>query len=353
MRQAGRPTQIFFWVRRNLFSTPLNGVLTLLCLWILIQTVPPFFEWAFEKATFVGTTRASCRAGGACWVFIKENCTYAMVGFYPRAEMWRIWTCVLLLLLFVSPFFFKDFKHKGKLFLIILTLYPIMVGILLRGGLFGLLPVDTRQWGGLLLTLVVAVMGIVLATPLAVLLALGRRSHMVSVRWFCHVFVEFWRGIPLLLVLFVASVMLPFFLSSDAPIDKLIRVIIGVVLFEAAYLAEVIGGGLQGIPKEQYEAAKTLGLGYWRAHIYIILPQAFGIVIPGLMNIWIALFKDTTLVLVVGLFDLLGAVHSASNNPLWIGSTVEGYVFIGFIYWLFCFCASRYAQRFELQPGRH
>jgi general L-amino acid transport system permease protein len=211
-----------------------------------------------------------------------------------------------------------------------------------------LLPlVETRLWGGLFLTLVVAAVGIVGSLPLGIVLALGRRSHLPVVRAICVAFIEVWRGVPLITVLFMASNMFPLFMPEGVNFDKLLRALVGVTIFASAYMAEVIRGGLQAIPQGQYEAAGALGLGYWRMMGLVVLPQALKIVIPGIVNNFIGLFKDTTLVLIIGLFDFLGMAQAASSSAHWIGFAIEGYVFTGFGFWIFCFGMSRYSQRLE------
>jgi general L-amino acid transport system permease protein len=231
--------------------------------------------------------------------------------------------------------------------------FPVVAFYLLSGGAFGLVEVDTHLWGGLSLTLVLAVVGIAASLPFGILLALGRQSEMPIVKAFSVVFIEVWRGVPLITVLFMASVMLPLFFPEEMNFDKLIRALIGITMFQSAYMAEVVRGGLQAIPKGQYEAADSLGLGYWKKMVLIVLPQALKLMIPGIVNTFIALFKDTSLVLIIGLFDLLAIVQAASNDPKWIGFSVEGYVFVGFVFWLFCFAMSRYSQYLEkkLQTG--
>jgi general L-amino acid transport system permease protein len=219
--------------------------------------------------------------------------------------------------------------------------------VLFYGGLFGLTVVPTHQWGGLMLTLVLAVVGIVLSLPFGILLALGRRSRMPVIRAASLTYIEIWRGVPLITVLFMASVMLPLFFPGGIALDKLVRAMMGIVLFQSAYMAEVVRGGLQAIPKGQYEAAEALGLGYWRSMRLIVLPQALKLVIPGIVNTFIALFKDTTLVLIIGLFDLLGIVQQSFADPKWLGYSVEGYLFAGLVYWMFCFGMSRYSQTLE------
>lgn len=342
------------WLHRNLFSSPLNTALTLGALYLLWVALPPLIQWGLIDADWVGTSREDCTSGGACWVFIGTRLNQFWYGFYPEAEQWRVNLGLGILAALTAPLFFSRFRHKRPLGLVLVLGYPLLAYPLFYGGWFGLPVVETYQWGGLMLTLVLAVAGIVLALPLGILLALGRRSRMPVVRAACVSYIELWRGVPLITVLFMASVMLPLFLPEGATLDKLLRAMIGIVLFQSAYMAEVVRGGLQAIPKGQYEAAEALGFGYWRAMGLIILPQALKLVIPGIVNTFIALFKDTTLVLIIGLFDLLGIVQQAFADPNWLGYSVEGYLFAGAVYWAFCFGMSRYSQGLErrLQTGQ-
>jgi len=338
------------WVRRNLFSSPLNIALTGLAVYLLWVSVPPLLNWTLFNATWSGDTRADCQANsGACWVFIRVHFEQFLYGFYPEAQRWRVNSAVLLLILGAAPLFIRTAPNpvKVKLGLGLLVVYPMVAFVLFKGGLFGLPEVETSRWGGLLLTLVIAGVGMTAALPLGVLLALGRRSTMPAIQTLCVTFIEFWRGVPLITVLFMSSVMLPLFLPEGMNFDKLLRALIGVTLFQAAYMAEVVRGGLQAIPKGQIEAAAALGLGYWKSMALIVLPQALKLVIPGIVNTFIALFKDTSLVLIIGLFDLMNMVHNATTNPEWLGFSTEGYVFAAAVYWLFCFSMSRYSQNLE------
>jgi general L-amino acid transport system permease protein len=228
-----------------------------------------------------------------------------------------------------------------------LIIYPLLAYWLLHGGALGLSVVPTTRWGGLMLTLVIAAVGIAGALPLGIMLALGRRSEMPAIRVICVTFIEFWRGVPLITVLFMSSVMLPLFLPEGMSFDKLMRALIGVIMFQSAYIAEVVRGGLQAIPKGQYEAAAAMGLGYWRSMGLVILPQALKMVIPGIVNTFIALFKDTSLVIIIGLFDLLNSIKQATTDPAWLGMSTEGYVFAALVYWIFCFGMSRYSMHLE------
>jgi general L-amino acid transport system permease protein len=347
---AGLPaaaTGTLWWIRRNLFSTPWSALLTVTAFYLLYVTVPPVLDWALLSADWKGDSREACTSGGACWVFVRVRLYQFMYGFYPESEMWRVNTAFLLLAVLALPLFVRRFRWKGILGGLLLLVYPVVALQLFLGGGFGLEPVETARWGGLMLTLILAGVGIVAALPLGILLALGRRSQLPVLRALSIGFIEFWRGVPLITVLFMSSVMLPLFLPEGVSFDKLLRALIGIVLFQSAYMAEVVRGGLQAIPKGQYEAAQALGLGYWRTMGLVILPQALRLVIPGIVNTFIALFKDTSLVLIIGLFDLLAIVQSAFADPNWLGYSVEGYVFAGLIFWMFCFGMSRYSQALE------
>jgi general L-amino acid transport system permease protein len=334
-------------MRKNLFSSALNTALTLVAAYLLYLVVPPVIEWVFVKADLAGDNREACTSGGACWVFIKARFDQFMYGFYPLEERWRVDLTFLIFFATLIPLMFERMPGRKWLVIFLLFIFPIVAFFLLYGGSFGLPSVETPKWGGLMLTLVIAVIGIVASLPIGVVLALGRRSDMPIVRSICIIFIEFWRGVPLITVLFMASVMFPLFMPEGANFDKLLRALIGVMLFSAAYMAEVIRGGLQAIPKGQYEAAEAMGLGYWRVMYLVILPQALKLVIPGIVNTFIGLFKDTTLVLIIGLFDFLGIVQAAATDPKWLGYAVEGYVFCAFVYWVFCFSMSRYSMYLE------
>ncbi|MEK1907359.1 MAG: amino acid ABC transporter permease [Pseudomonas sp.] len=335
------------WVRSNLFSSWANTLLTLVAIYLVWLIVPPILNWAFFSADWHGTTRADCTSEGACWVFISQRFSQFMYGFYPEALRWRVDLTLWLAIIGASPLFIPLMTRKVAYGLGFVVIYPLLAYWLLHGGFFGLSEVATSQWGGLLLTLVIAAVGISGALPLGILLALGRRSKMPAIRVICVTFIEFWRGVPLITVLFMSSVMLPLFLPEGMSFDKLLRALIGVILFQSAYVAEVVRGGLQAIPKGQYEAAAAMGLGYWRMMGLVILPQALKMVIPGIVNTFIALFKDTSLVIIIGLFDLLNSIKRATNDPAWLGMATEGYVFAALVFWIFCFGMSRYSMHLE------
>jgi general L-amino acid transport system permease protein len=335
------------WMRQNLFATPLDIALTVLALYLVYLLVPPVIQWAFIDADWVGDTRDACSREGACWVYIRVWFKQLMYGRYPDEELWRINSAYILLVVAAIPLFIPGFRWKHWIGLFLLVGYPIIAFILFVGDSFGLPMVETPLWGGLFLTLVIAVSGIVASLPIGIVLALGRRSNMPIVRSVCIAFIELWRGVPLITVLFMSSVMFPLFMPEGVNFDKLVRALVGVMLFSAAYMAEVVRGGLQAIPKGQYEAAEALGLSFWKMMGLIVLPQALKLVIPGIVNTFIGLFKDTTLVLVIGLFDFLGMVQLAGTNPDWLGFAVEGYVFVAAGFWVFCFGMSRYSQHLE------
>lgn len=335
------------WLRQNLFSSPLNSLVTLVAAYLLYITLIPALDWAIFSANFIGADKSACTGEGACWAFIGNRINIFTYGSYPAEQYWRLDACFALLILSFGPQFFDKFPYKLPLAIFSLTAFPVISFILIAGGWFGLEHVETERWGGLALTLMLAYVGIVAALPFGVVLALGRRSDMPVIRTICIVFIEFWRGVPLISVLFMSSVMLPLFLPEGMNFDKLLRALIGITMFQSAYMAEVIRGGLQAIPRGQYEAAKALGLSYWKSMGLVILPQALKLVIPGIVNTFIALFKDTTLVLIIGLLDVLATVQSAITDPAWGAVATEGYVFAAACFWVFCFGMSRYSQYLE------
>lgn len=335
------------WAYKNLFFSPTNTLLTIAICTIIFYIAKPLINWLILDANFVGNTADACNKSGACWVFIKVRFSQFIYGFYPDTETWRVNLGLVLGFINIILILVPKIKYKLQSLLFFIFVYPVIAYILFVGGVFGLPLVDTNLWGGLHLTLVIAVSGIVLSLPIGVILALGRRSKMPIIRAFCTIFIEIWRGVPLISVLFMASVMLPLFLPENVEFNKLVRALIGVALFSSAYMAEVIRGGLQAIPKGQFEAGIALGLGYWTRMRLVILPQAIKIVIPGIVNTFIGLFKDTTLVIIIGLFDLLGIVQAANTDPKWVAYNIEGYIFAAFGFWVFCYAMSKYSQYLE------
>lgn len=340
------------WVRANLFSSWGNTALTIGSAALILFVVVHFLDWAVFSAVFAGDDGKACNApnAGACWPFVWHKLGLFMYGAYPEASRWRVDLTYYLAFAGLLPLMVPRVRAKLWLSLYMLVAFPIIGFVLVRGGMLGLSYVPTELWGGLFLTLVVASVGIAASFPLGILLALGRRSQLPVVRWASIGYIELVRGVPLVTVLFMASVMLPLFLPTDVTVDKLLRALIGVALFSAAYLAEVIRGGLQAIPRGQYEAADALGLSYAQKMGLIILPQALRIVIPGIVNSFISLFKDTSLVMIIGLFDLMGIVQQAvSADAKWFADTTPatGYFFAGLVFWIFCFGMSRYSAFLE------
>ncbi len=334
-------------LNKNINSNWFNALLSLLIIFVLIQNIPPLLNWLFFDANFVGETKEECTGSGACWVFIKIWFPRLIYGLYPNAEIWRINLTFLMLIALVISGFFAPPKIKKYIIIFLLFVFPFIAINLISGGNFGLEWVETTAWGGLSLTFIISIFALLFCFPVGMFLALGRRSSAPVIRYSSIGFIEFWRGVPLITVLFMASVMMPMFLPDGTYMDKLVRVIIAITLFEAAYMAEVIRGGLQSLPRGQYDAGKSLGMGYWRMHLLVILPQALKLVIPGVANTFLALVKDTPLILVVGLLELVGMIDMAKTNPDWLGFATEGYVFAGVVFWIICFNMSRYSQRLE------
>ncbi len=376
------------WFKKRLFSSVGNTILTILALYFLYNILSTVIFWTLTGATFTGDTKADCTLGGACWLVIGDRFHQFMYGLYPKSEYWRPNVTFILMMIAIVPILFDNIPHRGK-FLLFSILFPFIAFYLLSGGsvngifgldgivhwfarlpeLFGfentrlfiftsfspdswvnsspLIGVESYNWGGLLLTLVLGITGIVASFPIGIVLALGRRSKMPIVRTLCVCFIEFVRGVPLITILFMASNMLPLFLPEGVNFDKLLRALIGVALFSSAYMAEVIRGGLQAIPKGQFEGADAMGLSYWQSMRLIILPQALRIVIPGIVNTFIGLYKDTTLVSIIGLFDLIGIGQVAVADVKWRGLAPETYVFIALLFFISCFSMSRYSLWLE------
>ena len=310
-------------LNKNINSNWFNAVLTLLITFVLIKNIPPLLSWLFIDADFIGTSKEECTREGACWIFVNVWLKRFIYGLYPNPEIWRINLSFLMLIGLVISAFFVPVKIKKYIIVFLLFIFPFIAINLISGGNFGLEWVETAAWGGLSLTFIISIFALLFCFPVGMFLALGRRSSAPVIRYSSIGFIEFWRGVPLITVLFMASVMMPMFLPDGTYMDKLVRVIIAITLFEAAYMAEVIRGGLQALPRGQYDAGKSLGMGYWRMHLLVILPQALKLVIPGIANTFLALVKDTPLILVVGLLELVGMIDMAKSNPDWLGFATE------------------------------
>lgn len=335
------------WVRENLLSSPLNIALTLLSLYLLYLIVPGALDWAVFDAVWNAGSREECRqlGSGACWALPNIRFGQFLYGFYPEELRWRIDLTAVLFVLALLPLLWDKAPYR-QYWMIYSGIFPIIAYFLLIGGM-GLEPVEPRRLGGFTLNVVIGVTGIAASLPLGILLALGRRSHMPIVRTLCVMFIEFIRGVPLITLLFIASTMLNYFLPPGTTFDLVLRVLIMVTLFSSAYIAEVVRGGLQAIPKGQVEAADAMGLGYWQSMRLVVLPQALKISIPGIVNTFIGLFKDTTLVVIIGLTDVLGVGRAALADAKWNGLAWEVYVFVAVFFFLCCFSMARYSIYLE------
>ncbi|MGF9561959.1 amino acid ABC transporter permease [Neorhizobium sp. JUb45] len=348
------------WLRTNLLATPKDVVLTIVALAVLALALPGIINWLFIQASWVGSDRSVCATiaqggiqpdgwKGACWAFVQDRFQQFIFGRYPLEERWRVILVGLMMIVLLAPLMIPKLPHKTVNAVLLFVVFPIVAFFLLHGGFFGLDRVDTPLWGGMMVTLILSFVGIAVSFPFGILLALGRRSNMPVVKMFCVIFIEVIRGVPLVMVLFMANVMLPLFLPTGWTIDNFLRALVGVALFASAYMAEVIRGGLQAIPKGQAEGADSLGLSYWQKTRLIILPQAIKLVIPGIVNTFIGLFKDTSLVSIIGMFDLLNIIRLNFTDTTWITpvTPLTGLIFAGFVFWIFCFGMSRYSAFME------
>jgi general L-amino acid transport system permease protein len=395
-------------LNKNINTNNFNAFLSLLIVFVVIKSLPPLLSWFIIDANIAGDSKDACTGTGACWTYIKIWFNRFMYGMYPNAEQWRINLSFISLAFLGGVGFFATEKFKKYLTLYYVVIYPIIaflfifffisggpvffdfsygiiaavisvivgffipnkfkmyyfiivpitIYILLKyvffyeelielGKLEALEWVETGAWGGLSLTFIVSFFCLIFCFPIGLFLSLGRRSDFPIIKYFSIGMIEFWRGVPLITVLFMSSVMFPMFLPEDMFIDKLVRVIIAISLFEAAYVAEVIRGGLQALPRGQYDAAKSLGMGYWKMHILVILPQALKLVIPGIANTFLALVKDTPLIFVVGLLEIVGMLNLAKTNPDWLGFAMEGYVFASVLFFIICYAMSKYSYNLE------
>jgi general L-amino acid transport system permease protein len=354
-------TGAFGWMRANLLSSPFNIVLTILIVGLLAWAIPEIVKFLFIDAVWTGNDRDACLASvqhreiGACWPFVWERLPYFIYGSYPIPERWRVDVFFVMLAVGIVWLLRLNAPRRDLGAIYFFLILPVTSFILLTGwSAIGLRPVDTVLWGGVLVTIVVAAVGIVCSLPLGILLALGRRSRMPTVRLLSVIFIEFVRGVPLVTVLFMASVMLPLFIPEQWSPDKLVRALVGIALFASAYMAEVVRAGLQAIPKGQYEGAMAVGLRYAPMMRLVVLPQALNVTIPNIVNTYIGLFKDTTLVFIVGIFDLLRTIEVARIDPKWAApvTSTTGYAVAAIFYLVFCYGMSRYARAMETRLRR-
>jgi len=333
------------WIRTNLFKGWFNSLLTIVtiyCLWVI---VPPLIRWAFIDSLWLSTGAECQQSDGACWSIIPANIRFITFGFFPYDQQWR--PLLAMVILIGLLFYSRNRKHWKKSLLYAWLFALIVMGILMKGGLFGLALIDTSLWGGLPLTLLLSVFGLTAAYPLGVVMALGRRSKMPAVKMLCIIYIELIRGVPLISLLFMSSVVFPLFLPEGITINNILRAQVAIILFTAAYIAEVVRGGLQAIPRGQYEAADSIGLSYYLTMRLVILPQALKIVIPPTVQQLISAFKDTSLVVIIALFDILRTTQTVLSDPKWMGFSAEAYIFVALIYFLCCFFMSNYSRRLE------
>jgi general L-amino acid transport system permease protein len=347
---------VLAWLRERLFPNVGSSVMTVLIIVLLIWIVPPLIDFLVIDAVWTGSDRDACLATaeqptvGACWAFIADRFAYIVYGSYPIAGRWRVDAFFAMLAFGTAWLLWLEAPRRDIGTIYFFAVLPVASFVVLHGfAPIGLSVVDTALWGGFTVTIVVAAVGIVVSLPIGVVLALGRRSKLPAMRLLATLFIEFIRGVPLITVLFMASVMLPLFVPDTWSPDKLVRALVGVALFSSAYMAEVVRAGLQAMPKGQYDAAHALGLSYWQSLRLIILPQALKATIPNIVNSYIALFKDTTLVFFVGIFDFLKTIEVARADPQWATpvTSATGYIFAALVYFVCCYAMSRYATGIE------
>jgi general L-amino acid transport system permease protein len=338
------------WVTHNLFNGVFNSILTIVTLFFLWKVVPPLVRWAFIDSAWHTTGQACRQAAGACWSVISMNYRFILFGFYPYEQQWRPFLAMMIL--FGLLFYSRDRTHWKKPLAYAWIIGLFTMGLLMKGGLLGLKSVESTQWGGLPLTLLLAVFGLTAAYPLGVILALGRRSKMPGVKALCILYIELIRGVPLISLLFMSAIIFPLFLPEGVTFNKILRAQVAIILFTAAYIAEVVRGGLQAMSRGQYEAAESIGLNYYLTMRLVILPQALKIVIPPTVSILISAFKDTSLVVIIALFDLLKTTQTVLSNPEWMGFSREAYVVIAILYFLGCFSMSNYSRKLERELSR-
>jgi len=333
------------WVKTNLFNNLFNSILTLVVLYILWQVVPPFIRWAFIDSQWLSTGEECRGSKGACWSVIPANIRFIILGFFPYELQWRP---LLAMVILVSLLFYsRNRKHWKKSLAYAWITSLFIMGLLMKGGILGLAPVESTQWGGLPLTLLLSVFGLAAAYPLGVILALGRQSRMPAVKTLCIIYIEMIRGVPLITLLFMSSIVFPLFLPQGVTVNVILRAQVAIIMFTAAYIAEVVRGGLQGMSQGQYEAAESMGLNYYQAMRLVILPQALKIVIPPTVSQLISALKDTSLVVIIALYDLLKTTQSVLSDPAWMAFSSEAYIFVALIYFGCCYFMSSYSRRLE------
>ncbi|MGH1463340.1 MAG: amino acid ABC transporter permease [Neptuniibacter sp.] len=336
------------WVKDNLFASIGNSLTTLIIIGLLANLLPPLIDWLFLSANWSGTTQADCTKEGACWVFVSAWSKQFFFGSYPTEEIWRIFICLISLVAVIAASYLLPKDSRNKLGIPAFLIMPFVWIIILDGSLIGLEYVATDYWGGFALNVLMAAASIIVAFPLSFLWALGRRSDMPFMKSVCVILIEFFRGVPVLALFFMGSVMLPLFFPEGTNVDKLLRVWIVLTLFMAGYMAEVFRGGFQAVPKGQYEAADSLGLGYWQKTLLIILPQVIKVSMPNILATFVMLFKNTTFLLIIGIFEMLSTTQTALTNSNWLGGhSTEGYLFVALVFWICCFSMSMISSSIE------
>ena len=333
------------WARANLFSGFFNSLLTLLTILVLYKVIPPLIRWAFIDSRWLSSADACRQGSGACWSIIPANIRFIIFGFYPYDLHWRPFIAMILLVSLLL--YSRNRAHWRKTLSYLWIAGLFLMALLMKGGLFGLTPVESEKWGGLPLTLMLSFFGMIAAYPLGIFLALGRRSRMPIIRTLSILYIELIRGVPLISMLFMSAVLFPLFLPTGLTLNKILRAQVAIILFTAAYIAEVVRGGLQAIQRGQYEAAESLGLNYIQKMRLVVLPQALRIVIPPTVGILISAFKDTSLVVIIALYDVLKTTRSVLSNPTWMGFSPEAYIFVAIIYFVCCYTMSNYSRRLE------
>jgi len=336
------------WLKNNLFSSALNILASILILAALIATLPGMIDWLFISANWSGTTQADCVKDGACWVFIRAWSQQIFYGSYPDSELWRVNLCLILLTGVIALSFTLPARIRNQISVPAFLVLPFVCVLFLDGSYIGLKQVTTNLWGGFSLNILLAAASIIIAFPFGFLWALGRRSDMPFARSVSVTCIEFFRGTPILALFFMGSVMLPLFFPAEVSVDKLLRVWIILILFMSAYMAEVFRSGFQAIPSGQYEAADSLGLGYWQKTLLIIFPQVIKVSMPNILATFVMVFKNTVFLLVIAVPEMLQVIMTALSNSNWLGGhAIEGYLFVGFIFWICCFSMSLLATSIE------
>jgi general L-amino acid transport system permease protein len=342
-------SRVVVWIKRNLFNTWLDSLVTLAIIALLCLLLPKALDWLFFSATFSGTSRADCAPGAACWIPIRQYMDYYIYGPFPESEQWRV-NSAFAVGLFAFPLLFSQ-RIPQKWIVVYILVLPIVLWLLLKGG-FIFEDISTSALGGLTLTFFLGIIAMCLSLPVAILLALGRRSQLPILRWACIGYIEIIRSVPVITFLFMASLVLQLFLPSGVSIDVLFRVLFVLIFVSAVYKAEIIRGAIQAVPKGQIEASYAMGCGYWKTMAYVVMPQALRNSVPALITNFIGLFKETTLVMILGLLEVMGAINATFHNAEWLGLHAEGPIVISAFFFIACFSIAQYGAHLERRIKR-